>query len=336
MRELAPGPSPELRLPPMRRADPAVAYRHVRAALPRLVGVILAVALLAPCQAAAAATGTNFDVWKSYSQSWALGVVVPDGAELSGGAALSWADVSNITAVVRLPNITEPAGVTYLVLSAEGDDDAVLQVAVGVWPGGSSWSAYSWYITGLGTSSPAYRWLMNSSTPSMAPGDVVSISTSVREGAWGTGVRDLNTSQGRTGSLPSSTLTRFRSGDQEVFALESYTRSFTTFEDMGNATLLSLSADGTGIVGGWYAYGGWDPAHAPLFEVGSATPPTFVSLGAGGRGMAGWSYDAQWRGAIGTASTLPVDLAFAALAALVPVTFVIGRRLGRRSKEAKG
>ena len=311
------------------------AERLVRHSLRKRDSTILLAAFLAASPVAAATPSTKSDVWKSFSQSWALGVVVPDGAELAGGARLSWADVNNMTAVVRLPNITEPSGVTYLILSAEGDDSAVLQVAVGVWPMGSSWLTYSWYISGLTSISPAYRWLMNSSTPSMAPGDVVSISISVERGAWGMEVHDLNTSESSKGIVPSSALTIFRSGDQEVFALESYTRSVATFEDMGVATLLSLLINGARVIGGWYAHGGWNPAHALLFEVGSSEPPAFVSLSTSRNGTATWSYDAQRSGAFGTSVTQPTALAYIALAFVVPIALVIGRRLGRASRKTR-
>jgi hypothetical protein len=300
-----------------------------KTAIPLLVAAFL---VSSPVAVATVAAKGN-DVWLRASQSWALGVVVPNGAGLAEGSQLSWTDARNITALARLPNITEPDGVTYLVLSAEGDDKAVFQVAAGVWPGSSKWSAYSWYITGIGTSSLSYRWVMNSSTPSMSPGDLVSISITVTGGAWGMRVQDISTGEGKTGSVPSPSLTKFTSGDQEVVALESYTRSASTFRDMGNATLAAVLVDGRRIMAGWYAYGGWDPMHNPLFGVGSSDPPTYLSLIMGKDGGAVWSYDAQWTGAVWNTSVHPVALAYAALAALVPIAFVLGSRFGRVGRE---
>jgi hypothetical protein len=274
------------------------------------------------------------DAWESAGVSWALGVVLPNGAELVNGNHLSWAEVGSVTVLVKLPSITEPVGVTYLVLSAEGDNGAVLQVAAGIWPGCDDWSAYSWYITGTGTSDPSYTWVMNSSSPSMVSGDLISMSVFAGANAWGIRVQNLNSSETKTGSVASGGLTGFASGDQEVFALESYTTSASTFREMGNATLLAVLVDGSKVAGGWYAYGGWDPAHNPLFVVGDSQPPTYVSLKMAGNGEVFWSYGSRWTGGVLTASFQPVVIAYASLAALVPMALVVGSRT-KRGREAR-
>jgi hypothetical protein len=297
--------------------------------------VVAALFVVSPFAAAPSALEAK-SMWQHTTQSWASGVVVPDGAWLAGEGQVSWADVKNLTAMARLPNITEPQGVTYIVLSAEGDDGAVIQVAAGVWPGSSTWLVYSWRVSGIGTGSPSYSWVMNASTPSMMPEDLVSVSISAGEGFWGMKVHDLNTGGTRTEYVPSPALTGFKSGDQEVFALESYTRDVSTFREMGNASLLSLSLNGRRVTSGWYAYEGWDPTHSPLFAVGSASPPTFITLTQGKGGQVDWSYDAQWTGAVWNPSIGPDVLPLAILAVLVPLAFILGRVLGRKKKEGSG
>ena len=286
-------------------------------------------ALLVSSPMVNAAPQRGEDVWKNSAESWALGLVVPNGAELADGTQLSWADVRNVTVLTRLPNITEPQGITYLILSAEGNDGAVVQVAAGVWPRCGEWWIYSWHIIGLGTGSITYRWVANRSAPSVAPGDLVSLSITISAGAWGMKAQNLNTSESKAWSVPSPTLNRFAAGDQEVMALESYTTSASTFKEMGNATLLGLLVDGVRVAGGWYTYGGWEPDRSPMFAVGSASPPTFVSLNPREDGRATWSYDAQWTGAIWNVNAGPMIYAYAALAALVPIALLLVRRLGR-------
>jgi hypothetical protein len=222
----------------------------------------------------------------------------------------------------------KPDGVTYLILSAEGDNKAVMQVAAGVWPGSDSWSSYAWYITGLGTGSISYGWTVNCSAPLMSPGDTVSLSLTAGAGAWGIRAQDLNTTDRGTWNVPSPGLGGFRVGDQEVIALESYSSSVSTFERMGNATLVALYVDGNRVTGGWYEYGGWNGVSTPLFAVGSAEPPTFVSLAPLAGGHAEWYYDAQWTGAVWNINASPMMFLYACLATLVPVVFLLGRRVG--------
>jgi hypothetical protein len=275
------------------------------------------------------ATATSLakeDTWGTPGVSWGLGVVLPNGANLVNGNQLSWADVRNLTTLVKLPSITEPDGVTYFVLSAEGDNGAVFQVAAGVWPGCHGWSAYSWYVTGADTNAPSCAWVMNSSAPSMAPKDLISMSLIVGANAWVMKVHDINSSESRSDSMPSLGLTGFASGDQEVVALESYTKAASTFRQMGSASLLEVLADGTQVAGGWYAYGGWDPTHNPLFVVGNSQPPAFVSLKMTGSGQAFWSYEAPWTAAVPPMSFQPVVIAYVTLAASVPIALIVGTR----------
>ena len=306
--------------------------------LPVAATMIVLVALISEQTVVAAGqAGTSWNqsgAWSRATQSWALGLVVPDGSKLQDGGLLSWKSTANLTVVTRLPNITNPDGVTYLILSAEGNDGSVFQVALGVWPGSSSWTVSSWYITGLGTGSLSYRWVLNCSGPQMVPGAEVAASIGVSQGSWWLQVEDLNTSGRVTDRVASPGLSTFVSGDQEVFALESYSRSSTVFKDMGNATMLALYADGKKVVGGWYLYGGWDPTRNPLFTVGTSDPPTFISGAVFPEGRVVWSYDALWTGALWNTDLQPVAFAYVALGALVPVAFVLGKRLGHGHEEA--
>jgi hypothetical protein len=169
----------------------------------------------------------------------------------------------------------------------------------------------------------------------MAPADLISMSIFAGANAWGMKVQDINTSESRTGSIPSPGLTGFASGDQEVVALESYTKTASTFRQMGNASLLEVLADGSQVAGGWYSYGGWDPIHNPLFVVGNSQPPAFVSLKMTGNGRAFWSYEAPWTGAVLNMGFQPVVLAYVALAVTVPIALIVGSRPRHGREERK-
>jgi hypothetical protein len=82
-------------------------------------------------------------------------------------------------------------------------------------------------------------------------------------------------------------------GDQEVFALESYSTSNAVFAHMGDMILKTLDIDGRKVSGGWYPYGSWDPSHKPLFVVGGLSPPSYISLGESENKTLEWSYE-QW------------------------------------------
>jgi hypothetical protein len=81
-------------------------------------------------------------------------------------------------------------------------------------------------------------------------------------------------------------------GDQEVFALESYSTSNAVFAHMGEMILKTLDIDGRKVSSGWYPYGSWDPSHKPLFVVGGLNPPSYISLGESENTTLEWSYEA--------------------------------------------
>ncbi len=63
----------------------------------------------------------------------------------------------------------------------------------------------------------------------------------------------------------------FMDGEQEIIALESYTKKESLFSYMGNIILYALLLNGKKVVSGWYAYDGWDWTKHPLFVVGGST-----------------------------------------------------------------
>jgi hypothetical protein len=238
--------------------------------------------------------------------SWAIGLVVPEGASLQGGGKVRWEGVNNLTAAVTLPNITLPDEIIYAVVSVMTSDGSVLQAAAGIWPNDSNWFAYAWLIPSSTSVPLVYQWVLNGSEPAMAPGANISISIYRVSGSWNLRVTDEETDAGLTRQFPSGIGQSVMVGDQEAFALESYSRSGATFQDMGNLTLTGVFLDGLKVTGGVYAYSDWDPTHNPLFSVGSAgvTPPSFVSLGQAKDGSFVWGYETLWKSPNDTLATV--------------------------------
>ena len=255
--------------------------------------------------------------------SWALGVVVPNGAMLQGGGHLSWTGVANLTASMTLPNITLPDGVVYAVMSVMASDGSVMQSAAGVFPNRSVWLAYAWSIAS--PNHPTYQWILNGSAPQMSPGTNLSMSIYMGKGTWDLKITDRSTGASVSRQYPSDIPASLKTGDQEVFALESYSRSAATFQHMGNLTLQSVSVNGERVTAGVYSYGDWDPRHNPVFVVGSSgtTPPTFISLEQVGPGSYVWGFGGLWGPAGGdygnsvSASLLLLVLGVTAVALLV-------------------
>lgn len=265
------------------------------------------------------------------STSWALGLVVPEGASLQGGGKVRWEGVGNLTAVMTLPNITLPDEIVYAVLSVMTADGSVLQAAAGIRPNDSGWFAYGWRIPSTTAVPLVYQWVLNASGPSMDPGAGVSISIYQRSGLWSLRVTNAQTGAAVTREFPSGTEGPVKAGDQEVFALESYSRSGATFRHMGNLTLTGIFLDGSRVTGGAYAYSDWDPAHTPLFSVGSVgeTPPSFVSLGQAKAGAFVWGYAMVWSNQGDPSATIAM-FSLLALAVLGVVGAVLWKTRGRR------
>ncbi len=230
------------------------------------------------------------------STSWGLGVVVPEGAQLQDKGVVRWEGVTNVTVALTLPNITMPDGIVYAVLSLMTGNGGVLQAAAGIYPGQEVWLSYSWSISSVETVPLTYHWVLNGSGPQMAPGAPVSMSIFRANGTWNLRVFDEDTRSSAATSFPSDAASSLRSGDQQVFALESYSRTASTFQNMGNLTLQSVLINGERVVGGVYTYGGWDPSHNPVFVVGSsgASPPVFISINRENDESFSWGYAAVW------------------------------------------
>ena len=289
----------------------------------RAIAALFLLALLsaAPSLAADPTRSTDSGPGQAYpASSWALGIVAPEGAHLAGGGGLRWGSVTNVTALLTLPNITRPDAIVYAVVSVMASDGTVLQAAAGIYPGSDSWLAYSQWISGVGSSKLTYYWLVNGSGPVIPPGSRVTISIFRSGSGWSMGVRDDETGSSIARPFPQSIPSTLASGDQEAFALESYSKSSATFGGMGNMTLDSLLADGQAVTGGLYGYGDWDMIHNPVFAVGSSgtSPPGFVSLQIGAGGECVWSYSAAWKGGGGTSAGI-----LTVVAVLLAVLFVL-------------
>jgi hypothetical protein len=226
------------------------------------------------------------------NSSWALGVVVPEGAALQNGSILHWGRATNVTALVNLPNISLPDGVVYVVESVMTEGQGVLQVAAGIYPNNTSWFSYSWSIPDIDSTPLTYNWILNHSMPAMASGDLVAISIYQEAGLWNLKVADARTGASVERSFPGGISTSIMDGDQEVLALESYSRTPSTFMDMGNLTLQTLLVNGEAVVGGLYSYSDWDTLRNPVFVVGSSgtSAPSFISFEPGKGGTITWSY----------------------------------------------
>lgn len=268
----------------------------------RLLLVAAACALLVPLAASAPPPklGSPAQVGPSGqpypNTSWALGIVVPEGATMQDGGKLRWEGASNVTVVLTLPNISLPDRTVYAVLSVMTSDGTVLQAAAGIQAGSRSWLAYSWLIPNAQAIPLTYDWVLNGSAPDMNPGAKVALSIYYALGSWNLKVADESTGTSESCAFPSGPAPGLKAGDQEVFAVESYSRLAATFRCMGNLTLSRLLVGGTGVTGGFYSYGDWDPSHNPLFVVGSSgtSPPAFVSVQPAEGGSVTWGYTTVW------------------------------------------
>lgn len=269
--------------------------------------------------------------------SWALGIVVPEGSALEGGGSLRWEDVTNVTGLLTLPSISNPDSVVYGVMSLMAQDGSVMQAAVGVYPNSTEWLAFSWFISDIHEIPPTYVWILNLSDPGMSPGALVSISMFRSSGMWNLRLSDLGAGSAIERTLPPGIAPSLKPGDQEVFALESYSRASATFRGMGNLTLTGLFLDGRKVTGGAYSYGSWDPNHHPVFVVGSsgASPPYFISLRFGGDGSFVWGFADNWSsGNLGipeAGTVLAVVLLVSSLLVIVLVYLSVSRRSARHT-----
>ena len=273
------------------------------------------------------------------NSSWALGIVVPEGSQTADGSKVRWEDVSNVTVEATLPNITLPDRVVYAVASVMTEDGSVMQAAAGAYPNRSVWLAYSWMISGADSGPVTYSWILNGSKPEMGPASKISISIYRDADLWNLRVEDEASGKAVDRPFPDGIAPTLKAGDQEVFALESYSRSGATFRNMGNLTMEGLKLDGRMVTGGFYAYGDWDPTHSLVFVVGSSgsSPPIFISLTEVGSGSFAWGFTEDWVGAGGSLDpvwTLVIIAAVAGSTALALAIYWVSSRKKVRRKPA--
>ena len=288
------------------------------------LAVLVSACLLLPGFDAALATGTTqSQLALAYpNSSWAIGVVVPEGAHLLGGGSVRWEGITNVTVSLALPDIESPDRIVYAILSVMTSDGSVLQAAAGALPNRTGWLGFAWSVQGANSGSPSYLWVLNSSKPEMNPLANISISIFLTSGQWALRVTDMGTGLAVEKSFPYGPASGLKAGDQEVFALESYSRTTATFQGMGNLTLYSILLDGKKVVNGCYLYSDWDMVHNPLFVVGSSGsgPPSFINAGEESEGSFFWDYAGIW----GVQSDTLAGLAGVLAVALVAVAITLG------------
>jgi len=209
-------------------------------------------------------------------------------------------------------------------------DGSVMQIAAGIYPGNSKWLAYGWFIADVEAYPQSYSWVLNSSKPVMTAGDRVALSISLSGDRWGYRIEDLTTHDAVAGEYAVTVPPKLKVGDQEVFALESYTTSSLVFAHMGNLTVDALTINGKEIATGWYGYGSWDTRHNPLFVVGGLDPPSYISLQETGGETLVWGYE-QWSSSGSAQPIFPLTVIvgivlFAGILASVAVYTVRQRR----------
>ncbi len=223
-----------------------------------------------------------------------MGVVVPQGANLGVGGTVSWGSSSNLSALATLPTINSTDGTILVILSAMVGSSSILQIAAGLFPGDSAWRGVGWFVPDIGAVPEQYEWTLNSTALQMAPGSTVSLAIYRSAGAWQYSVMDLSSGERLSGGFENAPNVPFASGDQEAFALESYSSNVTVFSSMGSLVLKSLLVDGRQVTGGLYSFNTWDPSHHPLFVVGGLSAPPYIALVNGDNGSVVWRYNSAW------------------------------------------
>lgn len=250
-------------------------------------------------------------------------MVVPQGSGLSDGSLLDWGSVDNVTVVATIPNIIRPSGTVYAILSLMTSGGAVMQTALGVYPGSTTWLGYTLFIDGLQQMPQTYHWVANSSQPDTQPNQTVALTLAMdREGLWTYRLTNTATHSSVSGGFGQGATGPLVRADQEVFALESYSSAASTFSTMGNMTVEGVYLNGARATGPLYTYGGWDPSHSLPFVVGGSNPPDFIGVVVSVGGAVSWSFT-------GTVSNWSYDgrapLAFlGAIGITAMVTAVVG------------
>ncbi|MGC8661561.1 MAG: hypothetical protein ACP5TZ_03550 [Nitrososphaeria archaeon] len=231
----------------------------------------------------------------SYSSggSWAVGVVVPENSELAGGVHVNWNSVNNVSVLFNLPNISVTDGTIYAIMSLMTENGSIIQVAAGLYPNSSHWSVYAMYILNPNSYPQVYRQATVPREIRMFPRDTLSMSIYF-SGKWRFTVQDLTQNTSTISYFNVSIPAELKDGDQYVFALESYSSNSSVFKSMQNMTLCGLFLNGRKVDNGWYLYTTWNNENFPLFIVGGATPPSFITASFTGNGTVTWSYVSAW------------------------------------------
>ncbi|MCL4340464.1 MAG: hypothetical protein M1388_04970 [Thaumarchaeota archaeon] len=253
--------------------------------------------------------------------SWGAGLVVPEGSQTASGGRVDWADVQNVSALFRLPDINETDGTIYMIMSLMTSNGSIIQAAAGLYPNSSYWGTYAMYIAN--PARQVYTPIISTEDPCMAPGDLVTMSIYfLPDSGWNLLLLDLTNGLSASASFGPGLPASLKVGDQFVFALESYTSTLSVFENMGNVTLYALLINGEAVMSGSYLYSGWNNLRYPLFIVGGASVPNFMAMNLTASGGVVWSYRSQW-GSPSSGPAAGLDLIFLALAAAAAVNVVI-------------
>lgn len=152
----------------------------------------------------------------------------------------------------------------------------------------------------------------------MNAGAQITLSIYLFSDRWNYAIEDTNTHERVIGEYPSNAIPSMRNGDQEVFALESYSSSRNVFERMGNLSLTSLLMDGQQVMKDWYYYGDWDGVHNPLFVIGGLPPPSFISVEKMDNTIE-WSFT-EWKGTAQRNPYSPLAMILIVIAVVVVIT----------------
>jgi hypothetical protein len=254
---------------------------------------------------------------------------LPEGCPLDDGGVLDWSSSRNLTIVVTIPKINYTDNTVYVIVSAMTMSGTVLQVAAGIEPGQNHWSTYVMYVTGVYESRKEYQLVAYRAAPHPAPGSRLSLSIySAVQGpytTWFGEVYDYSTGEKGVFAIVADGSASFRSGGQEVIALESYTSNEGVFASMGNMVLHGIFVDGRRVVGGWYVDDGQVFYRESLFVVGGGAPvPSFISISFSQRGEAVWAYSpVSWEASDETALLLISLLLALAISVIIVVAVKI-------------
>lgn len=232
------------------------------------------------------------------SGSWAIGVVVPENSELSGGERVNWNDASNISIIFNLPNISTTDSTIYAIMSLMTVNGSIIQLAAGLYSNTSQWHTYAMYILNPNSYPQVYKQVSISDDNFMLANDLISMSLYFLNGKWQFRVNDLTRRTSTFSYFNVSLPAKLKDGDQYVFALESYSYNSSVFENMNNMTLKGLFINGERVLSGWYIYTTWNNQNFPLFIVGGSIPPDFISASFSGNGTVIWSYVSAWVSAV--------------------------------------